>query len=110
MFKVPLAACACATVAAVPLVLAAPAHAAPTASAPLVCDSRTVEVTGFGRGQVFQVVGSTETFIVTRAEAAGRLVFDNPGQKGMADIVQCTTTSPVSGTNFTFLGFFTPRT
>lgn len=110
MLKVTLGACASAAVAAVPLVLAAPANAAPTAAALLVCGDRAVEVTGFGRGQVLHVEDSTEAFVVTRAEVAGSVVFDAPGQQGLADVVRCTTTSPISRTHFTFVGFFTPRT
>jgi len=109
MSTVILGACACAAAAVVPLVLAAPAHAAPTPSAALVCGTTTVDVTGFGRGQVLQVVDSTQVFVVTRAEIAGRVVFDAPGQEGKVDVVRCTTTSPASGTEFTFSGFFTPR-
>ena len=98
-----------------PLVLtgaaAAPAGAAPTESALLTCAGLDpVAVTGFGRGQVLQVVGSNEVFVVTFAElASGRVVFDNPGLVDARDVVTCTTTSPVSGTAFTFRGFFTPR-
>ncbi len=92
-------------------VAAAPAVAAPTESALLRCDgSAPVEVTGFGRGQVLQVVGSNSVFVVTFAqlEDSGRIVFNNPGMPNGGDIVTCTTTSP-SGTDFTFQGFFTPR-
>lgn len=97
-----------------PLVLtaaAAPAVAAPTEFAPLTCDGVTpLEVTGFGRGQVLQVVGGNRVFVVTfaRLEESGAVVFDNPGSSNRGDIVTCTTTSP-SGTGFTFRGFFTPR-
>jgi len=99
---------------AVPLVLtaaAAPAVAAPTKSAPLTCDGATpVEVTGFGRGQVLQVVGSNSVFVVTFAQLveSGAVVFDNPGSSKRGDLATCTTTSP-SGTGFTLRGFFTPR-
>ena len=97
-----------------PLVLtaaAAPAVAAPTESALLTCaGSDPVAVTGFGRGQVLQVVGSNEVFVVTFAQLeSGRVVFNNPGLADARDVVACTTTSPISGTSFTFRGFFTPR-
>lgn len=89
---------------------AAPAVAAPTASAALKCGSAQHEVTGFGRGQVLQVVGSNDVFVVTFAQiASGRVVFDNPGLADAGDVVTCTSTAPVSGTSFVFRGFFTPR-
>ncbi len=97
-----------------PLVLAAatatPVMAAPTESATLKCGSTEYEVTGFGRGQVLQVVGSNSVFVVTFAQLAesGKVVFDNPGLTSGGDIVTCTTTSPL-GTSFIFRGFFTPR-
>lgn len=89
---------------------AAPALAAPTDAATLTCGSAQYEVTGFGRGQVLQVVGSNAVFVVTFAQlaASGRVVFDNPGAGHGADVVTCTTTTP-SGTAFRFRGFFTPR-
>lgn len=99
-----------------PLVLtaaAAPAVAAPTESAPLTCDGSTsVEVTGFGRGQVLQVVGSNSVFVVTFAQLkdSGAVVFNNPGLATGASIVECTATSPVGAKRpFVFRGFFTPR-
>lgn len=89
---------------------AVPAVAAPTGPAPLTCGSEQYEVTGFGRGQVLQVVGSNRVFVVTRAQlASGPVVFDNPGLANGAGIVDCTATSPISGTSFIFRGFFTPR-
>jgi hypothetical protein len=89
---------------------AAPALATPTESAQLDCGAVQYEVTGFGRGQVLHVVGSTSTFVVTFAQlASGRVVFDNPGLADARDVVTCTTTSPVTGTSFMFRGFFTPR-
>ena len=90
---------------------AAPAAAAPTGSAELVCAGlEPVLVTGFGRGQVLQVVGSNAVFVVTSAALAdGSVVFDNPGLADADDVVTCTTTSPVSKASFTFRGFFTPR-
>ena len=99
---------------AIPLALiaaAAPAMGAPTESALLVCEgSAPVAVTGFGRGQVLQVVGSNDVFVVTFAELeSGRIVFNNPGLADAGDVVTCTTRSPVSGTSFIFAGFFTPR-
>jgi hypothetical protein len=91
------------------LVLTTPAHAAPTPSAPLVCDGAAVDVTGFGRGQVLHVVGTEQRFIVTRAETAtAGVVFEAPGQAGRDDVVSCSVTSP-SGREFLFEGFFTPR-
>jgi hypothetical protein len=95
-----------------PLVLGAvapPAAASPTESALLKCrGSAPVEVTGFGRGQVLQVVGTNSVFVVTFAQLkdSGQVVFDNPGMTTSADVVRCTTTSP-SGTSFIFQGFFT---
>ncbi len=86
--------------------------AAVTESATLKCGSADAEyeVTGFARGQVLQVVGSNDVFVVTFAQLtqSGRIVFNNPGMPNGGDIVTCTTTSP-SGTDFTFQGFFTPR-
>lgn len=87
---------------------AAPALAAPTESAVLTCGSTTYTIDGFGRGQVLHVVGSTSTFIVTRAELIdGTVVFDSPA---VADrpLVTCTTVTPgPNGREFTFTGFFT---
>ena len=100
--------CVSAVVATGAVALAAPAQAAPTASAELTCGSTTVVVTGFGRGQVLHVVGQEASFVVVRAETGGTVVFDNPGHVGRADVVDCTTTSP-SGRDFRFSGFFTPR-
>ena len=90
-------------------VVAPPAVASPTESALLKCrGSAPVEVTGFGRGQVLQVVGTNSVFVVTFAQLkdSGQVVFDNPGMTSSADVVRCTTTSP-SGTSFIFQGFFT---
>jgi hypothetical protein len=104
-----LVSCAVATTTTVGLSLVPPAHAAPTDPATLVCEGREeVQVTGFGRGQVLQLVGSTQTFVVTRAVTGGVTVFDNPGQARRADLVDCTTTTP-RGTDYEFTGFFTPR-
>ncbi len=89
--------------------LAGPASAAPTEAAPLKCGATTVLVTGFGRGQVLHVVGEQQRFVVTRAQIGEAVVFDNPGQAGRDDIVECTATSPLSGRAFAFEGFFTPR-
>ena len=97
-----------------PLVMtpaAAPAMAAPTESALLMCvGSEPIEVTGFGRGQVLQVVGSNDVFVVTFAQLtkSGKVVFNNPGLTSGPDIITCTTTTP-SETSFLFRGFFTPR-
>ena len=87
-----------------------PAAAAETQSAPLVCDNgRTATVTGFGRGQVFHVVGTNENYVVTSARlSTGELLFEAPGaERGRTNLVTCTTTSPVSGTSYVFRGFFT---
>lgn len=89
--------------------VASPAVAAPTESAPLDCGGTVVDVTGFGRGQVLHVVGSTTRFVVTRAVTGGTVVFEAPGQAGTADLVSCTVTSPGSERQFLFEGFFTPR-
>ena len=98
-----------ATVTVVLGALGVPALAGTTASAPLVCGDRTVEVTGFGRGQVLQAVDGTSRFVVTRAVSGDAPpVFDNPGQAGGDDVVECTATSPTSGRTFVFEGFFTP--
>lgn len=96
-----------------PLVLtvatAAPVMAAATESASLQCGSAEYEVTGFGRGQVLQVVDSNDVFVVTFAQlGSGQVVFNNPGLADAGHIVTCTTTAP-SGTPFIFRGFFTPR-
>ena len=84
--------------------------AAPTDSAVLECGSTEYEVTGFGRGQVLQVVDNNDVFVVTFAQLSesGRIVFNNPGLSDGGDIVTCTTTTPL-GTDFLFQGFFTPR-
>lgn len=98
-----------------PLILAAgagPAMAAQTDSATLTCGTQSFEVTGFGRGQVLQVVGSNGVFVVTFAqlEDSGTVVFDNPGLATGASIVECSATSPVGAKRpFVFRGFFTPR-
>ena len=90
--------------------VAAPAAAAPTPSAALVCDSGTYTVTGFGRGQALHVVDSTARFVPMHVELAdsGTAVFDAPGHADQATET-CTATSPESGRAFTFTGFFTPR-
>ena len=91
--------------------VAAPAAAAPTPPAELVCDSGTYTVTGFGRGQVLHVVGSTARFVPTHVELtdSGRVVFDAPGQADRATDT-CTATSPLpGGRTFSFTGFFTPQ-
>ena len=100
--------CVSAVVATSAMAVAAPAQAAPTASAELTCGSTAVVVTGFGRGQVLHVVGQETNFVVVRAETGGTVVFDNPGQAGRTDVVDCTTTTP-AGRDFRFAGFFTPR-
>jgi hypothetical protein len=107
--KTSLLFCALATVATSAVGLAGPAQAASTNAAELVCGDTTVTVTGFGRGQVLHVVEGAGTFIVTLAVSGGRTLFEAPGQTGKADVVTCATTSP-SGRDFTFQGFFTPRT
>ncbi len=89
---------------------AGPAMASPTESAQLDCGSVRYDVTGFGRGQVLQIVGSNSNFVVTFAElASGKVVFNNPGMTDADDIITCTTTTPGTGTFFTFRGFLTPR-
>ncbi len=89
---------------------AAPAMASPTESAQLDCGTVQYEVTGFGWGQVLQVVGSNSNFVVTFAElASGEVVFNNPGMTDADDIITCTTTTPGTKTFFTFRGFLTPR-
>ena len=89
---------------------AGPALAA-EAEATLTCGSDAYPISGFSRGQVFHVVGSTSEFVVTQAQIVSaegtRTVFDNPGQAGRADILTCTTISP-RGTSYIFNGFFTP--
>ena len=103
---------AAAIVSAVALALGvASASAATTASARLDCGSVHFEVTGFGRGQVLHVVGSESRFIVTKAtlDSSGQVVFAAPGLAEGANIVTCTTTSPIGEErSFTFEGFFTP--
>ena len=67
-------------------VAAPPAVASPTESALLKRrGSAPVEVTGFGRGQVLQVVGSNSVFVVTFAQLkdSGQVVFDNPGMTAL---------------------------
>jgi len=89
---------------------AAPAEAGKTDSAVLTCGSTQYTVTGFGRGQVLFVTGTTQRFIVTFAQFnPGQVVFEAPGQKAKNDIVTCTATSPATGRSFIFRGFFTPR-
>lgn len=85
------------------------AFGAETQSADLLCGGTKFVVTGFGRGEVLHVVGSNANFVVTFAQivSSGRVVIDIPGQTGV-DVITCTTTTP-SGTDFTFKGFFTPR-
>ena len=87
---------------------AAPAFAAPPGpTAQLVCPSATYTVVGFGRGEPLHVVGSTSEFIVTRAVANGEVIIDSPARADRP-LVTCTTVSPISGTDFTLTGFFTP--
>lgn len=106
MTKLLSCALTCCAISAV--LLPAAAHAAVTDSALLVCGEKSVRVTGFGRGQALDVVGTTQKFVVTRAETGGTLVFEAPGQAGRADVLRCTTTAP-GGRDFRFEGFFTPR-
>ena len=90
------------------ILVAAPANAAETDSAVLVCGSTEVTVTGFGRGQVLFVAGSTQRFIVTFAQlAGGPVLFEAPGHNDSDRVVTCTTTSPVTSRSFVFRGFFT---
>ncbi len=101
---------AAAIVAASAVLAASPADAAETDSAVLTCGSTQYTVTGFGRGQVLFVTGTTQRFIVTFAQlTTGEVVFEAPGQDAKNDIVTCTATSPDSGRSFIFRGFFTPR-
>jgi hypothetical protein len=69
------------------------------------------DVTGFGRGQVLHLVGSTEQLVVTFAQRqpSGQVVFDNPGLGDTPDLLTCSTTSPITGQAFTVRGFLTPR-
>jgi len=86
---------------------AAPSVAAPTEAATLACTTGTHTVTGFGRGQVLHVEGSTQRFVPTHVRRAdGTVLFAAPGGP-VTDT--CTATSPVSGSTLTFDGFFTPR-
>ncbi len=88
----------------------APAGATETDTAVLTCGAATYPVSGFGRGQVLFVTGSTQRFIVTFAQLDdGRVVFEAPGQAQNESVVTCTTSSPVTGRTFTFRGFFTPQ-
>lgn len=88
---------------------AAPASAGETDTAVLTCGSETFVVSGFGRGQVLFVEGTTRRFVVTFAQFDnGTVVFEAPGQNKNDSVVTCTTTAP-SGRSFTFRGFFTPR-
>lgn len=62
---------------------AAPAMASPTESAQLDCGTVQYEVTGFGRGQVLQVVGSNSNFVVTfRRASVGRSSIQQPWHDG----------------------------
>jgi len=89
---------------------AAPAEAGKTESGVLMCGSTQYTVTGFGRGQVLFVTGTTQRFIVTFAQfTTGEVVFEARGQRAKNDIVTCTTTSPITDRSFIFRGFFTPR-
>lgn len=88
--------------------LAVPATAAETASAVLLCDDgTTATVTGFGRETPLKVTGSTSNYVVKYAESNGTVLLDLD-ITGNKTAVTCTTTSPYSGTAFTFRGFFTP--
>jgi hypothetical protein len=68
-------------------------------------------VTGFGRGEALHVVGTNQNFVVTyaRLEPSGQVVTDIAGQRDRADLLTCTTVSALSGTQYTFKGFLTPR-
>jgi hypothetical protein len=87
------------------------ATAAEKEQAVLTCGNQQYLVSGFGRGQVLHVVGSTSNYVVTyaRLEPDGPVLTDIKGQRDKRDIVTCTATSPLSGRSFTFKGFFTPR-
>jgi len=101
---------AVAVAAASAVLVATPAEAAKTESAVLTCGSSEFTVTGFGRGQVLFVTGTTQRFIVTFAQlTTGEVVFEAPGSDAKDDVVACTATSPVSKRSFIFRGFFTPR-
>jgi hypothetical protein len=101
-------AAASATLVAAGVAFAAPSVAAPPGpTAELICPSATYTVVGFGRGEPLHVVGSTSRFIVTRAVANGEVIIDNPARADRP-LETCTTVSPISGTNYTFTGFFTP--
>lgn len=95
--------------AALALSFPASAHAAQTEASTLSCaNGVSVSVTGFGRGEVLHVVGSTSNFVVTSAvnDLTGQTVIDVPGQN-RNNVVACKTITP-SGTHYTFKGFFTP--
>jgi len=58
------------------------------------------------------VVGTNSNYIVTFAQFVGddgpQVVIDVAGRRKRADNVTCSATSPITGRDFTFEGFFTP--
>jgi|SRR5690349_3635779 len=92
------------------LVLAATSvQAKSTPEAVLTCGGDQYVVSGFGRGEVLHVSDSTSNFVVTYARSGSNVLIDIRGQQNKQDIVTCSVTSPLSGTEYTFRGFFTPR-
>src|SRR5689334_16079582 len=88
------------------LLLAASAHAAPNPEATLTCGETQYTVNGFGRGEPLHVVNSTSNYVITYAridsDPAHPVIIDVPGQRNRPDIVTCTATSPLRGTQYTF--------
>ncbi len=90
--------------------VAGSAEAAETASAPLTCESGEYIASGFGRGQVLFLAGTTQRFIPSFVQRpTGEVLFEAPGQGAREDLVTCTATSPISNSPLIYQGFFTPR-
>ena len=89
------------------------ANAKPTEEAVLTCGDQEFLVSGFGRGNVLHVSGSTTNYVVTFAqvesEPDGPIIIDIKGQRDKEDIITCSATSPITSRTFIFQGFFTPR-
>jgi hypothetical protein len=90
------------------------ATAKPSLQAKLDCDDgRRYIVEGQPFGNAFSIVGSNRNFVVQEAflvdPLTGALVQFTNNLKSHAGLVTCEYTAPISGREFVFKGFFTPR-
>jgi len=86
------------------------AQAKETETSLFTCDNgQTYTMSGWARGGVFHDQESNSNYVVHYAYARGQVLYDAPGRLKDEDLVTCTTTSPLSGTFYTFKGVFTPQ-